>query len=90
MSKVKDFFSKLSNILTGRQPEPDETEELKNDIDNVISELSRCRRRFELVTDSDLIDAAIYEELSLRSRYAYLVKKARAQAETVFQRENKE
>lgn len=75
-------INELINILTGRQQEPTETEELLNDIDEVISSLSRCSRRFELVTDSDLIDAAIYEELALRARYAYLVKKARAQGIT--------
>lgn len=78
MPKINELIS----ILTGRQQEPTETEELLNDIDEVISSLSRCRRRFELVADSDLIDAAIYEELALRARYAYLVKKARAQGIT--------
>lgn len=78
MTKINE----LINILTGKQQEPTETEELLDDIDEVISSLSHCRRRFDLVTDSDLIDAAIYEELALRARYAYLMKKARAQGIT--------
>ena len=79
MSKAKEFFSRVSCILTGKPPEPNDSEEILADIDEIVSELSHCRRIFNLVTDSDLIEAAIYEELALRSRYAYLMKRARAQ-----------
>lgn len=82
MFKIKDFFGKACCVLTGKQPEPSGREELLADIDEIVSELSHCQRRFNLVTDSDLIEAAIYEELALRSRYAYLMKKARAQGIT--------
>ncbi len=78
MTKIKELIF----ILTGKQPEPTESEKLLADIDEVVTSLSHCRRRFDLTTDSDLIDAAIYEELALRSRYAYLVKKARSQGIT--------
>ncbi len=52
-------------------------QELLGDIDDVLTELSRCRRSFNLVTDNDLIDAVIYEELALTARYAYLIRQAR-------------
>lgn len=82
MSKAKEFFSRVSCILTGEPPEPNDSEEILADIDEIVNELSHCRRIFNLVTDSDLIEAAIYEELALRSRYAYLMKRARAQGIT--------
>lgn len=82
MTKAKDFFSWFSCILTGNPPEPNNSEEILADIDEIVSRLSHCRRIFNLVTDSDLIEAAIYEELALRSRYAYLMKRARAQGIT--------
>lgn len=82
MSKAKEFFSRVSCILTGEPPEPNDSEEILADIDEIVNELSHCRRIFNLVTDSDLIEAAIYEELALRSRYAYLMKCARAQGIT--------
>lgn len=82
MPKIKEYMSKFVCVLTGVSPEPDSGEELLNDIDKVVGEISHCRRRFDLVTDNDLIDAEIYEELALRSRYAYLMKKARAQGIT--------
>ena len=82
MPKAKEFFSRVSCILTGKPPEPNDSEEILADIDEIVSRLSYCRRIFNLVTDSDLIEAAIYEELALRSRYAYLMKRARAQGIT--------
>ena len=82
MPKAKEFFSRVSCILTGKPPEPNDSEEILADIDEIVSRLSNCRRIFNLVTDSDLIEAAIYEELALRSRYAYLMKRARAQGIT--------
>lgn len=82
MPKIKEYMNELVCILTGASPEHDSGEELLNDIDKIVSEISHCRRRFELVTDDDLIDAEIYEELALRSRYAYLMKKARAKGIT--------
>ena len=78
MTKIKELIF----ILTGKLPEPTESEKLLADIDEVVTSLSHCHRRFDLTTDSDLIDAAIYEELALRSRYAYLMKKARSQGIT--------
>ena len=36
-------------------------------------------RLFNLVEDSDLIEAIIYEQKSLRLRYTYLIKKAKEQ-----------
>lgn len=82
MPKAKEIFSRVYCILTGKPPEPNDSEEILADIDGIVSELSHCRRIFNLVTDSDLIEAAIYEELALRSRYAYLMKRARAQGIT--------
>lgn len=82
MPKAKEFFSRVSCILTGKPPEPNDSEEILADIDEIVSRLSHCRRIFNLVTDSDLIEATIYEELALRSRYAYLMKRARAQGIT--------
>lgn len=82
MPNAKEIWSKISCILTGKPPEASDGEELLADIDDIVSRLSHCRRVFNLVTDSDLIEAAIYEELALRSRYAYLMKRARAEGIT--------
>lgn len=64
-----------------RKPEDIEKErknaDLLADINEITSEIARCHRRYDLVTDDDLVEALIYEELSLRSRYAYLMKRAR-------------
>lgn len=56
MSKAKEFFSRVSCILTGKPPETNDSEEILADIDEIVNELSHCRRIFNLATDSDLIE----------------------------------
>lgn len=82
MSKAKEFWGRVSCVLTGKPPETNDSEDILADIDEIVIMLSHCRRVFNLVTDNDLIEAAIYEELALRSRYAYLMKRARAEGIT--------
>ncbi len=53
------------------------SQKLKSDLDLVSGRLLEIQETFDLVTDSELIDAMIYEELSLKSRYAYLLKLAK-------------
>ena len=81
MLKMTELISQAKSIITGKPPKNAEKQqsekELLEDIDCVINELAHCRRRFNLVTDNDLIEAVIYEELALRSRYAYLLRQAR-------------
>lgn len=82
MSKAKELWDRVSCVLTGNPPETNDSEDILADINEIVMRLSHCRRVFNLVTDSDLIEAAIYEELALRSRYAYLMKRARAEGIT--------
>lgn len=81
--KTKEFLNGYSFWKKDKKNIPEvsavhfDEQELLGDIDDVLYELSRCRKCFNLVTDSDLIDAVIYEELALTARYTYLIRQAR-------------
>ncbi|MCL2884977.1 MAG: YaaL family protein [Oscillospiraceae bacterium] len=51
-------------------------------IGEVTRELNDAQSRFEMQTDTDLIEASIYEMESLRARYRYFLKLARAGTDT--------
>lgn len=51
--------------------------QLLSDIDRVTARLLQTEQIFNLIADDDLIEALIYEEKSLQSRYAYLLRLAR-------------
>lgn len=61
-------------------------EEAPHPIIEAIREVCECidaaQSRFEQETDADLIEAAIYELQSLRAKYRYLLRTARAQGVT--------
>lgn len=50
---------------------------LFDDIGYVEQRLERIRECFDMTDEPELIDALIYEELSLRARYAYLLRIAK-------------
>ena len=51
-------------------------------IREVCALMDAAQNRFEQETDSDLIEAAIYEQQSLRAKYRYLLRLARTQGVT--------
>lgn len=81
--KIKEFLNgcgfekKYNKKIPEASAVHSDEQELLGDIDDALNELSRCRKCFNLVTDSDLIDAVIYEELALTARYTYLIRQAR-------------
>jgi hypothetical protein len=61
--------------------EKEEQKELSNKIasemEEILSQIKATETKYNLTSDSDLIDALIYEELSLRARYSYLLRLAK-------------
>lgn len=60
-----------------KKAEQEFREQLINDLDIITGRLAEIQESFDLVSDSELIDAMIYEELALKSRYAYLLRVAK-------------
>ena len=58
------------------------TNQLLEDIRDICIQLENANTRFKMERDSDLIEATIYEMESLRARYRYLLRMARAQGLT--------
>jgi hypothetical protein len=55
----------------------DEQNELIKAIEEAREELFRARQYFEMVTDSQLVDYAIYTEQAAKSRFVYLLNQAK-------------
>ena len=51
-------------------------------IREVCRQLDNARLRFEMESDSDLIESTIYEMEALRARYRYLLRRAREEGIT--------
>lgn len=57
--------------------EATEKNELIEEIANLIELMASNEQRFNMATDEEMIEAMIYEQRSLQSRYAYLLKTAK-------------
>ncbi len=51
--------------------------EIQLAIQDVCTQLDQVQGRFEMETDSDLIESYIYQMESLRARYRYLLRQAK-------------
>ena len=65
-------------ILRGEQPECDVLQAIRE----VCSQLDSAQARFEMESDSDLIDACIYEMEALRARSRFLLRQAKQEGLT--------
>ena len=68
---------KKALVKTEEQPH-----ELLTAIRDTCRRMDNAKLRFEMESDSDLIEACIYEMESLRARYRYLLRMARMQGIT--------
>ena len=62
--------------------EKDETEKRENkmvvdDLNYIRSRLENIRAAYDMVSDEELVDALIFEEKALMSRFSYLLRVAR-------------
>lgn len=58
-------------------PEKEFRKRLFEDIDYVTGRLEQVRESFDMTSEPELVDSLIYEELSLKARYAYLLRIAK-------------
>lgn len=59
------------------EEEKRERSQLMEDIDYTVARLAQIQESFDLVSDGDLVESMIYEELALKARYAYLLRQAK-------------
>lgn len=71
---LSDVYERVSSINT---EEKDENKEFVNLVNNAQHEWRTAEQFFENVSDPDLIDYAIYKVEAAKSRYRYLLKKAK-------------
>ncbi|MCM1298803.1 MAG: YaaL family protein [Firmicutes bacterium] len=57
--------------------EATEKTEFLSELNTLLLMLDKNESIFNMITDGDLIEAVIYEKLSLQLRYTYLIKQAK-------------
>lgn len=63
--------------MAEKTTERDFRRRLFEDIDYVTARLEQINDCFNMTAEPELVDALIYEELALKSRYAYLLRLAK-------------
>lgn len=79
---IKAIAARLFHIIPRQEREKAEEEKrersrLIEDIDFTVARLAQIQESFDLVSDNELVEAAIYEELALKARYAFLLRQAK-------------
>ena len=59
------------------QEEEELRRQLLEDLDFVSNRLERIRESYDMTAEPELVDALIYEEKALRSRFDYLIRVAK-------------
>ncbi len=72
MAAITDFISRKKSA-------DDESESLVYEIHRISQALERAYERFELQSDSDLVEATIFEIEALKARYRYMLALAKEQ-----------
>ena len=74
-------MSRLVEIIGRRfadkRPEDNEKEDIKTEMYILYEKLKKHEQEFNMADDDDLIEALIYEEKALKSRFSFLMKQAR-------------
>lgn len=60
-----------------KKTDNNERDELLNEMERLKELIENNEQVFNITTDEELIDAVIYEQISLRHRFAYLLKTAK-------------
>lgn len=60
-----------------KKTDNNERDELLNEMERLKELIENNEQVFNSTTDEELIDAVIYEQISLRHRFAYLLKTAK-------------
>ncbi len=58
-------------------PDEEFKRQLLDDLDYVTNRLRQIRESFDMTEEPELVDALIYEELAMKSRYDYLIRTAK-------------
>ena len=74
---IKNTASRVYHQVLNVPYPPTDDEKLIGSIRMALSDWQRAEIMFHEVTDPDLIDHAIYDILSAKTKYAYLMKTAR-------------
>ncbi len=83
MNGLKDIFGMKDNQEAALNAK---RERLFREFKEVYAQMNYTEMWFQMEEDEDLIEASIYQRESLRARYRYLLKKAKANNINIMQR----
>jgi hypothetical protein len=67
----------INRRFAGNHHDGIEKDDIKNEMYILHERLKKHEQEFNMTDDNDIIEALIYEEKALQSRFAFLVKQAR-------------
>jgi len=70
-------MTKIIEIFKHKKEENTDKEDLKCELFMVNEKMKNREREFNMTDNEDLLEALIYEQKALQSRYSFLMKKAR-------------
>ena len=69
----------MLNILKKKRTRIDrEREEILSELERITDMLKKNETLFNIAEDEKMVEAVIYEQMSLQSRYIYMINQARA------------
>ncbi len=74
---LKQATSLLSRKTLAEEKSNSDNQKLIDDIRQVTERLENLQTTYDLAEDGELIESLIYEELALKAKYAWLLKKAK-------------
>jgi hypothetical protein len=74
---TQNFQYTLENLSIEKNTNIEESDPILSEIIQVTNQLSNVKARFDFETDDDMIDACIFEERALLSRYSFLLSLAK-------------
>ncbi len=74
---LQRFFHPAREFTNYKEEHSTDEMQILNEIADVTKKLENVKNKFDYAVESDVIDSLIYQELSLHSRYSYLIKLAK-------------
>ncbi|MCL2109307.1 MAG: DUF2508 family protein [Oscillospiraceae bacterium] len=70
-------MTKFIEFFTSKKPENEDYEELREEMAELSAKMQKYEQQFNMTDNEDLIEALIYEQKAMQSRFSHLVKQAR-------------
>lgn len=76
---MEGVLKNIIGVAAWKTKEAEDTfsQNIINELSDISKRMKELTEKYNLISDDDLIEAFIYEELALKSRYSYLLRLAK-------------